>query len=459
MPKKASFPIIWILTLVLTGVSFACQTVVGRYTPTATVLPPSSTTTSSPFPTETLLPASPTLTLTPDVTATLTPPAMPLSLQIEVFEALWQAVNTDYLYPDFNGVHWAAIQVEYRQKIMAGLNRDEFYLAMDEMLGLLGDEHSFFLSPEDVKEEEASYAGENDYVGIGVYTSPVIERRQVNIIVVFPGSPAQEAGLKSRDNILEVDGQPIMDKDGIRTYLLRGPVGSPVTVLVQTPGEQPRQVTIVRRRIQGAMPAPYTLLTSPGGKRVAYILLPSFADETIDDQVGEALRELTSQAPLDGVVLDNRQNTGGADVVARGVLGYFIQGDLGYFTNRRGEKRWLSVNGEDIQGSLKIPLVVLVGKNTASFGEIFSGVLQDSNRAILIGEQTPGNVELLYRYDFPDGSRAWIARSAFRPKNNPEQDWEGAGITPDQVIAESWDLYTLETDPVVQAALEELDRQ
>jgi len=240
---------------------------------------------------------------------------------------------------------------------------------------------------------------------------------------------------------------------------LRGPVGSPVTVLVQTPGEQPRQVTIVRRRIQGAMPAPYTLLTSPGGKRVAYILLPSFADETIDDQVGEALRELTSQAPLDGVVLDNRQNTGGADVVARGVLGYFIQGDLGYFTNRRGEKRWLSVNGEDIQGSLKIPLVVLVGKNTASFGEIFSGVLQDSNRAILIGEQTPGNVELLYRYDFPDGSRAWIARSAFRPKNNPEQDWEGAGITPDQVIAESWDLYTLETDPVVQAALEELDRQ
>jgi C-terminal processing protease CtpA/Prc len=104
-------------------------------------------------------------------------------------------------------------------------------------------------------------------------------------------------------------------------------------------------------------------------------------------------------------------------------------------------------------------VVVLVGKNTVSYGEIFSGILKDSARATLIGETTDGNVETLWGYDFDDGSRAWIAHESFRPFNHPEENWEELGIVPDQVIAGSFYDYTLETDPAVLAALAHFDSQ
>ena len=60
---------------------------------------------------------------------------------------------------------------------------------------------------------------------------------------------------------------------------------------------------------------------------------------------------------------------------------------------------------------------MLVGPDTISFGEIFSGILKDQGRATLIGETTSGNVEILWGYDFKDGSRAWIAHDTFKRNN------------------------------------------
>jgi carboxyl-terminal processing protease len=80
-------------------------------------------------------------------------------------------------------------------------------------------------------------------------------------------------------------------------------------------------------------------------------------------------------------------------------------------------------------------------------------------RAYLIGERTEGNIELLWGYDFEDGSRAWIARETFRPLNHPDQDWEISGITPDLILSSNWDEITTETDPLIQAALEYMDEQ
>jgi C-terminal processing protease CtpA/Prc len=100
---------------------------------------------------------------------------------------------------------------------------------------------------------------------------------------------------------------------------------------------------------------------------------------------------------------------------------------------------------------------VLVGLDTASFGEIFAGVLRDIGRAAVIGETTDGNVEILSVFNFSDGSRAWIAQQTFRPLNNPDQDWELSGIIPDIMAASSWDQYGLEEDPAVVEALKYFD--
>lgn len=417
-------------------------------------------------PTYTLTPLPPTLTLIPTLTRTPTavPAAvgptsttLPLSLQENIFEKLWKIVDEEYLYPDFNGLDWNAVHEEYLQKIQAGLSNDEFYADMEEMISNLGDDHSRFLSPAQVAEEDAELSGENDYVGIGILSTPVIERNYITIILVFPNSPADEAGLKPHDNILEADGQPIMDENGFRRQLLRGPEGSTVRLTVQTPGQEPRQVQITRQRVTGSIPVPYESILTPDGKRIGYILLATFADDTIAGQVGAALRDLTAVGKLDGVILDNRENGGGTSAVAKQTLGYFTSGVVGHFVSRREGSSTFNILGTDINGSLDVPLVVLVGQDTVSFGEIFSGILQDLGRAYVIGKTTDGNVELLWGYDFEDGSRAWIAHDRFQPLNHPDQNWEVTGIIPDQTVLSSWDEVTLQSDPVIQAALEHFD--
>ena len=66
-------------------------------------------------------------------------------------------------------------------------------------------------------------------------------------------------------------------------------------------------------------------------------------------------------------------------------------------------------------------------------------------------------MELLLGYDFADGSSAWIAHDTFHPFNHPEANWEQTGIVPDLSVPSAWDLYTLDTDPAVRAALDYLN--
>lgn len=425
--------------------------------PTATLTPTPIPASPTPLPpTATPLPPSPTASPTPTLSPTPRPTTSPQHLQ--VFGELWQVVKDNYLYQDFNGLDWDAVNEEYRQRIEAGLTQEEFYLAMDEIIERLGDEHSIFFSPQEASIEDSGFAGEYDYVGIGTLSSAVPERQRLTIILVFPGSPAEEAGLQIHDSILAVDGQPIIDESGLRAHSLRGPEGTQVTLTVLTPGQDPRQVILTRRKITSPLPVPHSLLASPAGKRVGYILLPTFNDINVGEQVGNALHELGKDGPLDALIIDNRQNAGGASNVLRDTLSYFTSGTVGHFVNRDGDSS-LRVRGENVNGSQNVPLVVLVGPGTASFGEIFSGIMQDIGRAYLIGEQTDGNVEILYIYEFSDGSRVWLAHDTFRPLNNPGQDWEETGILPDLTVASNWDEITMETDPAVRAALEYFDNR
>jgi C-terminal processing protease CtpA/Prc len=92
------------------------------------------------------------------------------------------------------------------------------------------------------------------YAGIGVMISVVLERNLATILLVFPGSPAEQVGLRPHDSILSVDGKPIVNEQGgIRRELLRGPEGTILKVTVQSPGQPPRQVSITRQRIDSAL--------------------------------------------------------------------------------------------------------------------------------------------------------------------------------------------------------------
>lgn len=434
--------------LLMAALLLACQTVSGLLSPPTATPPPSSMTAPS-LPTPTA--ASPA-----DTTPALESFSLSQDQQQEILDDLWNIIATEYLYPELNGLDWDEIHAEYTDQIAGGLSDQEFYSAMDEMIFRLGDDHSAFLSPEQVAEEEAVYAGDLDYVGIGVFIGGVPERERAVIYMIIPGGSAEAAGLQARDSVLTVDGQPVLDEFGYPTDTIRGPEGTQVVLEVQTPGQAPRTVTLTRTRITGTLPVPHNLLTTPAGQRIGYIFIPTFADSNVDGLVRDALENLTAGGPLDGLILDNRHNDGGFESELRGTLRLFTNGVVGYFVNRQAREP-LRVSGLDINGSQTVPLVVLVGENTYSYGEVFSGVLGDQNRATLIGETTLGNVETLWSYDFSDGSRAWLAHDTFSPANDPEIDWEETGIVVDIVAPTAWDLTTQAEDPAILAALEFFD--
>jgi C-terminal processing protease CtpA/Prc len=163
---------------------------------------------------------------------------------------------------------------------------------------------------------------------------------------------------------------------------------------------------------------------------------------------------MTLAGPLDGLVIDNRVNGGGLGSVAEATLGLFTSGLQGHFVRRTAAERPLAIAPEDVGGSQSVPLVILVDRDTVSNGEIFSGVLQHSVRATIVGGPSAGNVETLSAFDFPDESRAWIAAETFAPNGLAPGVWEGIGILPDLELRTRWDLFTEETDPALAAAVD-----
>jgi carboxyl-terminal processing protease len=206
---------------------------------------------------------------------------------------------------------------------------------------------------------------------------------------------------------------------------------------------------LIRRRITGALLIDYCLVP---GTRIGYLFLPGFDDETFPDQMRAALEAFATEGPLDGLVLDNRLNGGGSLSVVAPILGFFTRGTVGYFVTHANNNP-VEIRPEDIGGSQTVPLVVLVDVDTASFGEIVSGILQSQGRATVIGQTTLGNVEILLPYSFEDGSEALIAHETFTPAGQPDANWEQTGIVPDVHAPTRWDLFSEANDPALAAAV------
>jgi carboxyl-terminal processing protease len=223
---------------------------------------------------------------------------------------------------------------------------------------------------------------------------------------------------------------------------------------VQSPGEAPRDVMLLRYTIRGNVPIDARLVATTDGSKIGYIFIPSFYDESLPEQIKNALSEF---GPLDGLILDLRMNGGGTSTVTYPILSYFIDGRLGQYESR-DSARPLDIEADEVQNSQTVPLVVMVGRDTASFGEIFAGVLQDAGRAQVVGETTLGNVELLNSYSFEDGSLVWLATERFISAFS-DANWEETGIIPDVQAFAEWDTFSFETDPSITAAVELIGHQ
>lgn len=448
------------LVLTLLSCNFVTQMIVP---PTATPVPTftlTATVTASPTPTATpLVPAyippqcnadSPLATIPPDIALQPTPQFETKQIskrtQLRIVDEIEQIVEQVYVYPDYNGRDWEGIVARYRATVNNGLETEAFYFEMQNMISELGDEHSSFISPVEVQQSDAELRGEIKFVGVGVYSDVDFENGKIVVISTFPGSPAEYAGLQPHDSILFVDGQPITFETGIRTL---GPECTAVRLTVQSPGESPRDLMLIRASIEGNVPVDARLVPTMDGSKIGYIFIPSFFDETLPPQIENALQEF---GPLDGLILDVRLNGGGSSTVAYPILEFFTDGKLGEFVSRT-DSRPLTIKANPVHNSQTVPLVVMVSEDTVSFGEIFAGVLRDAREAKITGTTSFGNVEVLHGYDFDDGSVMWIASETF-DSTFSDDDWERDGIVPDLEAYAPWDSFYFETDPSIAAALE-----
>lgn len=369
--------------------------------------------------------------------------------QLRILDGLSNRVRDDYIYTDSRVRDWNDIVESHKAPISRGMSDDDFYAAMRSMVRALGDRHSFFETPDEVKKNKEEVAGRNKFVGMGAYISPIERTDHATLLAIYPDSPAAEAGFRPHDVILSVDGQSYFDETAGRPRTLGRP-GTKVRLKMQRPGQPPRDVVLTRREVTGVLPIDFCIVPTT---RIGYIFLPSLGDSTIADQVRGALQRMTADGPLEGLILDNRVNTGGLSRVMIPILSMFGSGVQGQYVSRR-ENRRLELKPEDIRGSQTMPLVVLIERRTASNAEIMSGLLGLSGRATLVGSPTKGIVETLNWFQFEDGSRAWLAISTFAPRGMKNGVWEGKGIAPDVFLPTRWHLFTEATDPGISKAVE-----
>jgi carboxyl-terminal processing protease len=183
---------------------------------------------------------------------------------------------------------------------------------------------------------------------------------------------------------------------------------------------------------------------------VGYVLIPTLWDETIAERTRDVLDNLM-KTPITGLIVDMRINGGGAFSELYDLLSLFTQGDVGAFYQRGQVVDSLVITPDPIANSQDIPMIILVGQGTESYAEVFSGVLQARNRAVLVGEFTAGNVETVYPYDLEDGSRLWLAEETFAIPGVPS--WEDKGVRPDIHVPGDWEDITDEDDPSLVAAV------
>jgi carboxyl-terminal processing protease len=268
---------------------------------------------------------------------------------------------------------------------------------------------------------------EGKFAGVGIEVD--LRGDFLTVIAPIEGSPAERAGIRSGDQILTVDGQPMRGEriDKLVT-VLRGLPGTKVRLLVRRAGApDPLSFELERTTIH---------VKSVVGKRlagdVAYLRLKQFQDGTHDELLAVAgkLRKEGS-APLSGVILDMRSNPGGLVDQAEQVADEFLASGGIYSTRHRG-KIVDSVEAHSGGAFSSLPIVVLVNEYSASAAELVAGALQDNHRATIVGATTFGKGSVQTIIDLPDD--AGLRLTTMRYYTPSGHSIQAEGIRPDIVI-------------------------
>jgi carboxyl-terminal processing protease len=263
---------------------------------------------------------------------------------------------------------------------------DDHQLLQAAIRGMVSslDPYSAYLDGEEYDELKISSSGR--YSGVGIEVS--IEDEQVVVIAPFDDSPAALAGIRSGDIIVTIDGIPVNTGNLSDTIgRMRGTEGTNVKIGIMRDGSaEPLLFNLKRSRVE--LHSVKSELLEPG---FGYARISQFSETTGDDLTA-ALKDLRKRngAPLEGLVLDMRDNPGGVLEAAVAVADTFL--DSGVIVTAKGRTpdskfEMDATPGDALNGA---PIVVLVNGGSASAAEIVAGALKDQHRAKLMGRTTFG---------------------------------------------------------------------
>ncbi len=257
-------------------------------------------------------------------------------------------------------------------------------IGLDAMLSHL-DPYTNYISETEI--EGFRYITDGKYNGIGAMIRSIDDF--VTITEPYDNCPAQKAGLKAGDVIVAVDGKSAKGKstDDV-SAILKGFPGTEVELTIKRPGEsKDKKITLVRDEV--IVPnVPYSGMVSD---EVGYLALTTFTRDA-GKNVGEAIKKLKAENPeMKGVIFDLRGNGGGLLTEAVNVSNVFIPKGEMVVTTKGKVADW-DRSFKTLNKSIdeQMPLVVLINKGSASASEIVSGVIQDLDRGVLIGQRSYG---------------------------------------------------------------------
>ena len=324
-----------------------------------------------------------------------------------------------------------------------------FYGALKGLAAAVGDPYTAFLPPQENKEVKDNLNGR--YEGVGAELG--IRNNQLTVVSPLDGSPAQKAGVRPGDIILEVDGAETSSMSlSEAVQKIRGPAGTAVRLTLKRGEGEPFEVKITRQQI--------TIKSISWEKKeegVVYIRIARFGEQTNRDWDNAVSEILTSHlSPLTSIILDVRSNPGGylqasvhiaSEFVNSGVIVYEDFGPPEAGRQSRQEFR------SDHRGRLtSVPVVVLIDEGSASASEILAAALRDLHGAQLVGQKSFGKGTVQDAVELGDGSSVHVTIARWlTPKG---ENIDGVGLPVDIEVQRTEEDINAGRDSQLEKAIE-----
>ena len=325
---------------------------------------------------------------------------------------------------------WEVLQ-HVRADYVEPTNNDQTltYGAIRGMLASLDDPYTRFLDPDAYRQFQTETKGEFGGIGavLGIRKDESGKTELFTIVEIIKGGPADKAGLKPDDVILQINGRGTTGlslEDAVR--MIRGPKGTEVALTLMRKGvELPLEVKIVREMVE--VPVVEHKMLDDG---MGYLALKQFNDLT-EKSMEAALSDLDSKG-MKALIVDLRNNPGGLLDSVVEVTSNFVKDKPIVFTRQRRGADEPKMPKATLYRGYDFPMVVLVNHMSASGSEILAAALKDYGLAKLVGTTTYGKGLVQSVFPLSDGSAVLMTTAKYLTPNR--EDINKKGVVPDEVV-------------------------